>query len=158
MSRAENEIKEPRGRRRRPALPAAAAVLALVLAASLAGMALASGGATVKAGSSKLGRIGVDVQGRTLYALSPETTRHLLCKTSECLKFWPPLTVRSTSTKLSAGAGLHGHLGLLHRNGTLQVTLNGSPLYHYFGDHAKGQTNGQGIHSFGGTWHVLSAG
>jgi len=49
-------------------------------------------------------------------------------------------------------------LAILRRsNGVLQVTLGGLPLYHYSGDHAKRQANGQNIHSFGGTWHVLSA-
>jgi predicted lipoprotein with Yx(FWY)xxD motif len=97
-------------------------------------------------------------QGRTLYALSPETTSHLLCKSSECLKFWPPITVTSSKTKLKDGSGVHGHLGILHRNnGMLQVTLRGLPLYRYSGDHAKGEANGQGIKSFGGTWHAVSA-
>jgi predicted lipoprotein with Yx(FWY)xxD motif len=136
------------------------AAVTLAFAASVAAMALATGGPITvsSASSSTLGeQITVDAQGRTLYALSPETAHHLLCK-SACLKFWPPLTVRSSKTKLKAGPGVHGRLAILRRsNGVLQVTLGGLPLYHYSGDHAKGQTNGQGIHSFGGTWHVLSA-
>jgi hypothetical protein len=52
---------------------------------------------------------------------------------------------------------VHRHLAILRRNnGVLQVTLRSHPLYHYSGDHAKGEANGQSIHSFGGTWHVLS--
>jgi predicted lipoprotein with Yx(FWY)xxD motif len=100
----------------------------------------------------------VNAQGRTLYTLSPETSRRLLCKTSECLRFWPPLTVGSASTKLKNGSGVQGHLGILRRsNGVLQVTLRGMPLYRYSKDHAGGQTNGQGIESFGGTWHAATA-
>jgi predicted lipoprotein with Yx(FWY)xxD motif len=133
----------------------------LAFAASLASVALAGGGAitVTSASNSPLGeQITVDAQGRTLYALSPETTRHLLCKSGTCLKFWPPLTVRSNKTKLKAGPAVHGRLAILRRsNGVLQVTLRGLPLYHYSGDHAKGEANGQSIHSFGGTWHVLSA-
>ncbi|HEY5195274.1 MAG TPA: hypothetical protein VIJ39_15575 [Solirubrobacteraceae bacterium] len=137
------------------------AAVTLVFAASLAALALAVGGA-ITVGSSSNSKLGeqvvVDAQGRTLYALSPETTHHLLCKSSGCLKFWPPLTVHSSETKLKAGAGVHGRLAVLRRsNGVLQVTLGGLPLYHYSGDHAKGEANGQSIHSFGGTWHVLSA-
>jgi predicted lipoprotein with Yx(FWY)xxD motif len=132
-----------------------------MLAGSLAAMALAAGNSVTvgSTSSSTLGeQIVVDAQGRTLYALSPETAHHLLCKSSECLKFWPPLTVRSSKTKLLTGPGVHGHLSILRRgNGVLQVTLGGLPLYRYSGDHAKGQANGQSIHSFGGTWHVLSA-
>lgn len=152
-------INQPFGRRRRVHLLAVVG-LAIALAATLVAIALAStGSSTVNAASSsRLGQIVVDSQGRTLYALSPETTSHLLCKSSECFKFWPPLTVHSTKTKLTAAAGVHGRLGLLHRSGgMLQVTLNGRPLYRYAGDHAKGQTNGQGIHSFGGTWHAAAA-
>jgi len=100
----------------------------------------------------------VNSQGRTLYALSPETPSHLLCKSSACLGFWPPVTVPSRQTKLKAGPDVQGRLGILRRsNGTLQVTLRGLPLYRFFQDHAKGEANGQGIKGFGGTWHAVSA-
>ena len=103
-------------------------------------------------------QIVVDAHGRTLYALSPETSHHLLCKSGECLSAWPPLTVPSRKTKLKAGPGVHGQLGILRRgNGMLQVTLRGVPLYRFSGDSAKGAANGEGIKSFGGTWHVLAA-
>jgi predicted lipoprotein with Yx(FWY)xxD motif len=158
-----NQIaRSSRRRRWRPSgLLVTVMIAMLVFAGSLAAMALAtSSTATVSSASnSTLGEeIVVDAQGRTLYALSPETTHHLLCKSSECLKFWPPLTVRSSKTKLLAGHGVHGHLAILRRsNGVLQVTLGGLPLYRYSGDQAKGDANGQSIHSFGGTGHVLSA-
>src|SRR6202035_5215851 len=133
----------------------------LMLFASLVALALAAGGGVTvsSATNTKLGKqIVIDAQGRTLYALQPETTHHLLCKSSACLKFWPPLTVHSNKTKLEAGPGVQGRLATLRRgNGVLQVTLGGLPLYRYSGDSAKGEANGQNIHSFGGTWHVLSA-
>jgi predicted lipoprotein with Yx(FWY)xxD motif len=148
--------------RRRPKLVAGIATVTLALCASLVAIALAAGARAVvgSASNTTLGKqIVVDGQGRTLYALQPETTRHLLCKSSECLKFWPPLTVRSNRTKLKAGPGVRGRLAILRRgNGVLQVTLGGLPLYRYSGDNAKGDANGQNLHSFGGTWHVLSAG
>ena len=110
------------------------------------------------ASSAKLGQVAVDSAGRTLYVLTPESTSHLLCTSTECLQFWPPVTVPSSATKLQAGAGVHGSLAILHRsNGMLQVTLNGLPLYTYANDHATGEANGQGIASFGGTWHAVSA-
>jgi len=128
---------------------------------SAATIALAAGTAVSvdSASNAKLGeQVAVNSQGRTLYALSPETTSHLLCKSRECLKFWPPLTVPSRNTELKDGPGVHGHLGILHRsNGMLQVTLRGLPLYRFSEDHAKGQVNGQGIESFGGTWHAVTA-
>lgn len=160
-SSQEKQLAQSSRRRRPSVLVVGIAAVTLVFAASLAAMALAAGDPITvgSASNSTLSeQIVVDAQGRTLYALSPETTHHLLCKSSECLKFWPPLTVHSRETKLKAGPGVRGRLAILRRsNGVLQVTLGGLPLYHYSGDHAKGQANGQSIHSFGGTWHVLSA-
>lgn len=138
-----------------------AAAVSLALSASLVATALAAGTAVTlgSAQSSRLGeRIVVSGEGRTLYTLSPETSSHLLCKSSECLKFWPPVTVRSRSTTLKAGSGVHGRLGILRRsNGLLQVTLRGLPLYRYSRDHARGQLGGEAIESFGGTWHAVAA-
>jgi predicted lipoprotein with Yx(FWY)xxD motif len=150
-------------RRRRPSGSLIFVALVMVaLIASFAAMALASSSVTPTLGSATNAKfeekIVVDAHSRTLYALSPETTRHLLCKSSQCLKFWPPLTVRSRKTKLTIGSGVHGHLSILRRsNGMLQVTLGGRPLYRYSGDSARGTTNGENIHSFGGTWHVISS-
>ncbi|MGH2832274.1 MAG: COG4315 family predicted lipoprotein [Solirubrobacteraceae bacterium] len=141
-----------------PKLIVAAVILALTV--SFTAIALASGSHTVtSASNSTIGeQIVVDAQGHTLYTLSPETTHHLLCKSNQCLKFWPPLTVHSSKTKLKAGPGVHGHLAILRRSsGKFQVTLAGRPLYRYSGDTAKGDANGQGLESFGGTWHVISA-
>jgi predicted lipoprotein with Yx(FWY)xxD motif len=150
-------------RRGRPsALVVCVAVVTVALVPSFAAMALAAGSTTSTVGSAANAKfdeqIVVDTHGRTLYALSPETSHRLLCKSSECLSAWPPLTVRSRKTKLTAGHGVHGRLGILKRsNGMLQVTLRGVPLYRFSGDSASGTASGEGIKSFGGTWHVLSA-
>jgi predicted lipoprotein with Yx(FWY)xxD motif len=137
------------------------AVAATLLACgALAAFAIAATTTTVSsATSSALGaRVVVNAKGRTLYALSPETAHHLLCKSHECLLAWPPLTVPSRTTRLKDGAGVHGRLALLRRtNGVLQVTLNGMPLYRFSGDTGRAQDNGQGIESFGGTWHAVLA-
>jgi predicted lipoprotein with Yx(FWY)xxD motif len=149
-----------RGRRgRSTGVTVGAAAAGLALVASLAAMAFAASTPTVGSlSSSKLKEtVVVNSQGRTLYWLSAETTHHLLCRTNACFKFWPPLTVGSSHAKLVAGPGVHGSLGILHRNGIFQVTLRGMPLYRYYEDHARGQVNGQGIKSFGGTWHAVTA-
>jgi predicted lipoprotein with Yx(FWY)xxD motif len=162
LSRVSRQTARSPKRGRASGLLVSAAFATVALIASFATMALASSAAAPTVGSATNAKftekIVVDAHGRTLYALSPETTRHLLCKSSQCLKFWPPLTVRSRKTKLTTGSSVHGHLGILRRsNGTLQVTLGGLPLYRYSGDSAKGMANGEHIHSFGGTWHVVSA-
>jgi len=133
-------------------------VTAAVLATSLA---LASSVVPVLSASrnSTLNKtVVVDLHGRTLYALSPETTHHLLCRSRACFEVWPPATVHSRSVKLVAGHGVEGRIGLLRRSdGKLQLTLRGLPLYRFSGDSAKGEANGEGIKSFGGTWHAVLA-
>src|SRR4051812_40951513 len=155
--RSGGSARARRGPRRWPPAVAGAALLLAVLASTAlaAHLALALGSSS----NATLGeRLVVSPQGRTLYTLSPETARHLLCKSSECLKRWPPLTVSPGAGKLKAAPGVQGRLGLLRRsNGTLQVTLRGLPLYRYSQDRAKGQVKGEGVESFGGTWHAMSA-
>jgi predicted lipoprotein with Yx(FWY)xxD motif len=153
----------PRPRAKSHRRSALAAVLAgfATVAAVTASVALAGGTTRVvdSAHSAKLSAtVVVDVHGRTLYALHPETVHHLLCKSHACLGLWPPLTVRSASVKLAAGSGVTGHLGLLRRGaGKFQVTLRGMPLYRYAGDSGSGEANGEDIKSFGGTWHAVRA-
>jgi predicted lipoprotein with Yx(FWY)xxD motif len=132
-----------------------------VAIAGLTGLALAKPSptlATVK--NTTLGKtIVVDSHGLTVYELSPETTHQLLCtKAKGCFKFWPPVTVASAKPKLTAATGVKGKLGVLHRNGLFQVTLAGRPLYRFAGDASKrGEASGQGLHGFGGRWHVVAA-
>jgi predicted lipoprotein with Yx(FWY)xxD motif len=134
---------------------------AVAAAGAIAGVAGAAGAFRVVSASHNavLNKVVVvDSHGRTLYALHPETTHHLLCRSRACFETWPRLLVRSASIKLAAGHGVEGHLGLLHRSdGKLQVTLRGVPLYRFSGDGKKGQGNGEGIMSFGGTWHAVRA-
>jgi predicted lipoprotein with Yx(FWY)xxD motif len=143
-----------------PGRAAALLVAALAVAgvAALTGLALAKSTATLlTADNSALGEtVVVSTNGHTVYALRPETTHHLLCKNSTCFGFWPPLKV-SKNAKLTDATGIKGKLGKLHRDGFYQVTLGGDPLYNFKPD-KKGQAAGNGIKSFGGTWHVIAVG
>jgi predicted lipoprotein with Yx(FWY)xxD motif len=92
-----------------------------------------------------------------LYTLSGDSKSHPECtKKNNCFAIWPPLTVGS-SKNLSATAGIHGKLGVWRRNGFMQLTLAGHPLYMYAGDNRTNAANGEGIRSFGGVWHVIKA-
>lgn len=153
--------QRPRRSRLARSIATASGVAILALAGAFAVMSIAATSPSLTIDAASNQRLGESVlvssQGRTLYALSPETARHLLCTSSSCLKFWPPLTVASRETNLKAGMGVKGRLGILRRsNGVLQVTYAGMPLYRFAGDRAKGEANGEGLHSFGGTWHVLA--
>lgn len=136
-----------------------AGIAGLTCGALAGGLALASSHPTLgTASNAALGKtIVVDRHGMTVYALRPETARHLLCtKASGCLSAWPPVTVKSRHAKVSAAHGIKGKLGIVHRDGVFQVTLDGHPLYRFGGDQAAGDAHGQGLHSFGGTWHVIA--
>jgi predicted lipoprotein with Yx(FWY)xxD motif len=108
-------------------------------------------------GTTKRENIVVDSRGSALYTLSGETTHHALCTRAKgCFKFWPPLTVASAK-KLSEAPGIKGRLGVWHRNGFFQVTLGGHPLYRFAPDTKPHVATGEGIHAFGGAWHVVKA-
>jgi predicted lipoprotein with Yx(FWY)xxD motif len=99
----------------------------------------------------------VTSKGRAVYELSGDSKSHPKCTmANSCFTFWPPVKVASRSS-LSKAPGVPGKLGIWHRNGFNQVTLNGHPVYNYVGDTAKDQANGEGIMSFGGTWGVAKA-
>ena len=137
---------------RRPATPLiAAAVVALLLLG--AALAVARSSSTVGARAA----FAVDAKGHTLYTLSGETAKRLKCKSKACLSIWPPLTVSGKATP-TAASGVVGKIGVVRRSdGRRQVTLRGKPVYRYSGDSAAGQDNGEGIQSFGGTWHAATA-
>lgn len=135
---------------------------ALALVVAIVAVALAKGTTSPTVDSATNAKLGAEVvvnaQGRTLYALSPETSAHLLCRSAACLANWPPLTVRSRKVSLKDGAGVQGRLGLVPRGkASFQVTLRGMPLYRFAGDHGRDEANGEGIKGFGGTWHAVTA-
>ena len=131
---------------------AAAAVVALPASANKAHSSAASAKLAVHKG--KLGRYIVNGQGVTLYLFEKDKDGKSACYAS-CAQFWPPLI---TSGKPTAGAGLaSSKIGTTKRkDGKLQATYGGHPLYRYTGDHKAGQTNGQGSKAFGAEWYVVA--
>jgi predicted lipoprotein with Yx(FWY)xxD motif len=136
------------------------ATIAVGLAVAATAAALASAGGTNTGGTkvavhkTRLGRILVDSKGITLYDFPPDKGKTSVCY-GACAALWPPLF---THGKPIAGPGVRASLlGTTKRkDGKLEVTYNGHPLYYWVGDHKPGQTTGQGINQFGGPWWVLS--
>jgi predicted lipoprotein with Yx(FWY)xxD motif len=135
--------------------------LAAALTAGLIGTGLASAASgrhadagTVAVAKSRLGPILVDNKGITLYDFRPDRGTTSVCY-GACAALWPPLL---THGKPTAGPGVRASLlGTTKRkDGKLEVTYNGHPLYYWVGDHNPGQTTGQGLNQFGGPWWVLS--
>lgn len=107
--------------------------------------------------SASLGSFLIGPNGLTLYTLSSETSTGSVC-TGGCLANWPALIV-APGGSVSGPAGATGTFSTFTRadDGATQVALNSHPLYYFAGDSAAGQTNGEGLAAFGGTWHVAAA-
>jgi predicted lipoprotein with Yx(FWY)xxD motif len=133
---------------------AVGAVLASIGAALAFGGVASSHGAVVKVAKSPDGRILVDSKGITLYDFVPDKGTTSVCY-GACAALWPPLI---TKGKPVAGPGARASLlGTTKRkDGKLEVTYNGHPLYYFVTDRKPGQTTGQGVNQFGGPWWVIS--
>src|SRR5690348_3841210 len=136
------------------ALAASALVAATAAALALAGGMTATSGARVMVARSSLGRILVDSKGITLYDFVQDNGTTSACY-GACAALWPPLI---TKGKPVAGPGVRASLlGTTKRkDGKLEVTYGGHPLYYFVTDRKPGQTTGQGVNQFGGPWWVLS--
>jgi predicted lipoprotein with Yx(FWY)xxD motif len=156
--------RAPRHRGTRDVLLLLAGALAMA-ASAFAGIALAksfalriASNATVmnaSMGMTTHEAIAVNSRGRAVYWLTGDSKKHPQCTSGNgCFALWPPVKVASAK-KLSKQPGIKGKLGIWHRNGFLQVTLAAHPLYTYAGDSNRHVANGEAIHSFGGTWHVV---
>ncbi len=113
----------------------------------------------VKTGTvSGLGTVLVDGQGLTLYMFVPDDQRGQSTCYHACASGWPPLRLPAGVTvPVAGGQAQPSLLGTTARkDGGLQVTYNGWPLYIWVGDTEPGQATGQGIDSLGGYWYVLS--
>jgi predicted lipoprotein with Yx(FWY)xxD motif len=140
---------------------AAAALSGLVLAsAALGHVSSASSpqapkGALVTLGKTTLGKVLVDARGRTLYLFEKDKRGKSACY-GACATYWPPLV---SSAKPRAARGVRASLlGVTKRtDGKRQVTYAGHPLYTFSLDTRAGQTSGQGLTDFGGTWAVVAA-
>jgi predicted lipoprotein with Yx(FWY)xxD motif len=137
------------------ALAVSAAVASVAAAIALAG-GTQTGGAKVAVAKTALGRILVDSKGITLYDFAKDKGTASTCY-GACAALWPPLT---TKGKPVAGRGVRSSLlGTTKRkDGTLEVTYKGRPLYYFVTDRKPGQTTGQGVDQFGAPWWVLSPG
>jgi predicted lipoprotein with Yx(FWY)xxD motif len=142
-------------------------LVTLALAGVAAGAGLASSGsagptaadaaqarATLTVRSSRYGRILFDSRGRALYAFTRDSRGGRSQCYGACASAWP---VYFAKGRLRAGPGVRqGLIGMTRRrNGRLQVTYNGWPLYYYVNDRRPGQVTCQNVNEFGGLWLVV---
>ena len=107
----------------------------------------------VRAAKTRLGRILVDSHGRTLYLFKGASGTG--SAPTSAFAAWPPLRVSGTPT---AGAGAKTSLVGTAKDagGQTVVTYHRHPLYTFIKDHKRGDTAGEGVTAFGGTWLVVS--
>ena len=135
-------------------LALALTVLGLVAAGAVAGNAREAS-ATVSLRSTKLGPALVAANGHTLYLFMKDRAGKSSCS-GQCATYWPPLIAHG---KLSAGKGVNASLlsTVRRSDGRMQVRYNRHPLYRFSQDTRAGQTSGQAVTFFGGTWYVVSS-
>jgi len=114
--------------------------------------AVSSGGTSVAVGKSDaLGSFLVDDKGMTLYLFTKDIPNTSNCY-DKCATAWPPLLTTGSPV---AGTGIDASkLGTTKRkDGSIQVTYAGWPLYYYANDAKAGDTTGQNV---GSVWFVIS--
>jgi predicted lipoprotein with Yx(FWY)xxD motif len=110
-----------------------------------------AGDAELAVADTALGDIVVDGEGMTVYIFDKDTadSGKSVCS-GDCLAAWPPV---ATTKESPAVDGVTGDVATITRDdGSLQITLNGLPLYLYAPDEAAGDVTGQSV---GGVWWVV---
>ena len=103
--------------------------------------------------ASRYGAILFDGRGYVLYAFTRDARGRPSCY-GPCARRWPPYLVKS---RPSAGPGANASfVGVIRRrDGRLQATYAGRPLYYYVGDTAPRLILCQSVSEFGRIWLVV---
>jgi predicted lipoprotein with Yx(FWY)xxD motif len=103
--------------------------------------------------STRYGRVLFDGRGRVLYAFTRDRRGGQSRCYGACAAAWPVYFAKSS---LRAGSGVKQSLigKTRRRNGRMQVTYNGWPLY-YYAHEGPGEVKCQNVDQFGGLWLVV---
>jgi predicted lipoprotein with Yx(FWY)xxD motif len=119
------------------------------------GSGSSSGAATVTvAMNATIGKnILVDDKGATLYTFDADKTANKSVCNAGCDNTWPALKITGTPTY---GGKVDASLfsTFTRDDGSMQLAVDGHPLYHYAHDAKTGDAKGNGI---GGVWYVVGA-
>jgi predicted lipoprotein with Yx(FWY)xxD motif len=134
----------------------AAVVFGVSVATASSGQAIpVTAGGTAMLRTTTIGGVSVltNSSGRTLYWFAPDTPSSSACYGS-CAAYWPPVI---GTPQAGPGVTLSKIATIARKDGTIQVTYAGHPLYTYVGDTAPGQASGNNINLNGGLWHEVPA-
>lgn len=126
----------------------------LVTAALILAVPVASASATtIKVRkSASYGKYLTDSKGLTLYLFTRDKAKGKSTCFGACEKAWPIVTGKPKLAK-----GVKGKVGTTKRkDGRVQATLNGHPLYYYVDEKKAGQILCHDVFEFGGTWLIVS--
>jgi predicted lipoprotein with Yx(FWY)xxD motif len=119
--------------------------------------AKAAAGDVLKTGNTDYGKIVQDSKGHTIYLFTKDRSKYSNCY-GACAKAWPPVIVSGTPTARKGSGIKKSKLGTTkRRNGKLQATYNGHPLYYYVEETKANQVLCQAAPEFGGIWYVLNS-
>jgi len=107
----------------------------------------------ISLGHTSDGMVLVDSNGMTLYDFHKDKGTTSSCY-GACEQAWPPVATEGEPT---AGNGASASkLGTTKRkDGTMQVTYAGHPLYTFVEDKKPGEANGNDTSAFGAQWYAL---
>ena len=96
-----------------------------------------------------------DEQGRALYLLEADPQRESTCY-DRCAEVWPPYLAPQGTPTAGAAPVQESLIGTLQRrDGSIQVTYGGHPLYYYVKDEGPEQATGQDVHDEWGEWYLV---
>jgi predicted lipoprotein with Yx(FWY)xxD motif len=91
--------------------------------------------------------------GFPIYTLTGDSKNDPKCLSKRCRMIWPWVTIANGKTP-TKDLLIKAKLGVWKHSGVSQLTLDRHPLYFFVKDKTKKRAHGEGIISFGGTWHV----
>ena len=110
---------------------------------------------TIGSRHTKVGVILVGPRGQTLYVFSHGPNGPGGCY-GRCARNWPPLRAFGRPVAMPGSGVRQGWLSTTRRrDGILQVTYEGHPLYLNGGDTKPGSLRGDHTQEFGGRWYVV---
>lgn len=129
----------------------AAAVLSACGSASTAAPEVTRG-TSIVTGSSQFGRMLFNSKKQAIYVFQRDRRNRSNCY-GECAKLWPPVYSKG---KPRAGSGVKRSLlgTIRRRDGRVQVTYAGKPLY-YYAHEGAGQVRCHNVFLNGGYWWVI---